>query len=312
MPRARPVSGTSASAIPSAGQGTSFESPVSAFPVSAHGVHSRRASGRASEWEKERDRDREGRRRSLEAATFSVPFLPVGSGCGEDSVNGSLASLASSPIIHEVRGTASGVGLWRKPMLSCVMEIDVERGGWDVCSKRIIGVRRRLRGVGIASAKERVQTHAFGQRKGKETEHGLTAATLERWELWSFEPSSGRVHTSVLAALNCNRSSKLKEKGKSLNGDDRVRDEEEKTLPSRLSTSSVSSSSSGMTTASTRSSISSLGRSTMERIAAVIPMPPRLPFTRVSPVLSVPSSSSTARLLAGFGNTLGVFEVEES
>ncbi|KAJ7677225.1 sterol regulatory element binding protein cleavage-activating protein [Mycena rosella] len=199
-----------------------FEPPP--FPISGHGVHSRRAS------------EKETGRRSLDTLTVPIP--------GEDyDLLGPLDSTRPSPSV-----TPSA---WQHLFIVRVADTACDRGGWDVSDRRVVGVRRKPRSL-VKSGNTNL-VPISGQA-------GLTLATLERWELWSFDPSETRVQTSALATLV------------------------ETSAMSRASASSVSS------TDSSRSSVSS-----KEPI-------PRLPFTRVSPFLTARSHG-----VAGFGNTVGVF-----
>ncbi|KAJ7184380.1 sterol regulatory element binding protein cleavage-activating protein [Mycena filopes] len=207
-----------------------FEPPP--FPISGHGVRSRRVSERDS-----------GTRRSLE--TLTVPTL------GED--NGGLLGPMDSAIMRPSPGVT--VSVWQHVFVVRVADTVCDRGGWDVCDRRVVGVRRKPRSA-VKSA--RVNVNPLVEQPG------LTPATMERWELWSFDPSGTRVQSSALATLVGNGE------------------------PSVLSRASISS-------ASTDSSRSS--RSSKDTI-------PRLPFTRVSPFLVSRSHS-----LAGFGNTVGVFNL---
>ncbi|KAG6900450.1 hypothetical protein C0993_010497 [Termitomyces sp. T159_Od127] len=199
--------------IPRARLATTFE--TSPFPVSGHGVHSRRTS------------DKETGRRSTD--TLAVPFP------GEEYDSDARSFVSQS--------------FWRDAVLTREIDVTCERGGWSVNGGRVIGVRRKPRPQG------RAQGGTITPIKGAHAQ-GLTPATLERWELWTFDPAFSRLQSSLLVTLrpqpNCERTS-------------------------FSSTSSSSSSISG------------------DRI-------PRLPFTRVSPILATPTHA-----LAGFGNTIGIF-----
>ncbi|TFK60004.1 hypothetical protein BDN72DRAFT_965883 [Pluteus cervinus] len=294
MPRARLFSNGNGNATSSTGS-NSFESPTSAFPVSAHGVHSRRAS----------EKERESGRRSLEALTLSTPF----SG-SEDGGNGTLDMTSG--------GGSGSPSIWKKAMLSYVTEVVVDRGGWDVSVKSIVGVRKRGR-VNALSSK---MANSSSKSATTVQAQGLTPATLERWEVWSFDPSSASLQCSALSTFG-GRGAKPKSKGdvksKFLRNPDAGGEEERP--PSRISTSSSSSSSRSRTSLESNSTMAAMNLSI-----------PRLPFTRVSPFLAIPSlspalpfsppsststpphlhSTSTAsRVLAGFGNTIGVFEVDD-
>ncbi|KAG6850416.1 hypothetical protein H0H93_013641 [Arthromyces matolae] len=200
--------------IPRARLATTFE--TSPFPVSGHGVHSRRAT------------EKETGRRSTD--TLTVPFP------GEDFDH------------DNIRPFISTHSFWRDAVLVRETDITCERGGWGVNGRRVIGVRRKPRPQGNAQGGTTTTLRAVHSQ-------GLTPATLERWEIWTFDPSLSRLQSSLLAALV-------------------TKDEVDRTS---FSSSSSSSTCSG------------------DRI-------PRLPFTRVSPMLAAPTHA-----LAGFGNTVGIF-----
>ncbi|KAF8869940.1 hypothetical protein CPB84DRAFT_1911546 [Gymnopilus junonius] len=223
---------------------TAFETLASPFPVSGHGVHSRRAS------EKEA-------RRSTELLT--VPF-PGTLGAAEDydiSSNGSILGHYNTGSTTPT-STYVSQSVWRNAMLVPLADVTCERGCWDVTSKRFVGVRRKARSQG--KPKSTVASD-WGPS-------GLTSATLERWEIWMFDPATALLRSSLLASLSPPSSEAI----------------------GRSSTSSLSSRASSPS----RTSFSSFNGSG-DSIA-------RLPFTRVSPLLVTSSPA-----LAGFGNTIGVF-----
>ncbi|KAF8894726.1 sterol-sensing domain of SREBP cleavage-activation-domain-containing protein [Infundibulicybe gibba] len=111
---------------------------------------------------------------------------------------------------------------------SSIPDMACERGGWDVIDRQLVGPQTFDTTTTTSS-------------------YGLTPATLERWELWTFDPSFTRIKSALLAEL------------------------------------------------AKSSSSASVPASPSEPI-------PRLPFTRVSPLLIVPKL-----MLAGFGNTVGIF-----
>ncbi|KAJ6606392.1 sterol regulatory element binding protein cleavage-activating protein [Mycena vulgaris] len=219
-----PSPGSSPS-IPRAKLAAVFEPPP--FPISGHGVHSRRAS------------EKETGRRSLDTLTVPIP--------GDDfDLLGPLDATRPSPSLT--------LSVWQHIFVVRVADAICDRGGWDVSDRRVVGVRRKPRGPVKSQNANPIPTG---------TQAGLTLATLERWELWSVDPSEPRVQSSTLATL--------------------VRTVETSALP-RASTSSTSSADSSRASVSCKDPI------------------PRLPFTRVSPFLTAKSHS-----LAGFGNTVGVF-----
>ena len=204
---------------------TAFE--TSAFPVSAHGVHSRRS-------------EKDTGRRSSELLT--VPF-PGGE---EYEPNGHR---------HDRNGSTTPTNqrqsIWRNAIVVRLIDVTCERGGWDLTSRKFVGIRRKPRCQGksqggtLSVAPLNIGTSSFS--------HGLTSATLERWELWTFDPALALLKSSLVAAL-------------ALRPGDAGGDS--------CSSSHSLSSSSSRTTSSTSSS--------GECIA-------RLPFTRVSPLLVAPS-----------------------
>ncbi|KAJ7611601.1 sterol regulatory element binding protein cleavage-activating protein [Roridomyces roridus] len=139
-------------------------SEISAFPVSGHGWHSRRAS--------EKDAGRRG------SDTLTVPIL------GDDhDLLGPLDWMRPS--------ANHSVSCWQHVLVIRIADTVCERGGWDVSDRRVIGVRRRPRSTAAKNG---------GVGPGV-SQSGLTTATLERWEVWSFDPSGTRVQSSTLAAL---------------------------------------------------------------------------------------------------------------
>ncbi|KAF9009468.1 sterol-sensing domain of SREBP cleavage-activation-domain-containing protein [Cyathus striatus] len=192
--------------IPIAKLATAFET---SFPVSGHGVHSRRDNGRRS------------------SEMLAVPFT------GDEY----------ELIMRDGTTTPTGHSFWRNTVVACLADVTCERGGWDVTSTIYFGIRRkpRLQGALKGGTATSMKLGPF---------EGLSAATLERWELWTFDPASASLRSSLLAALSL--------------------------APSRTLTSSSN-----------------------NYIA-------RLPFTRVSPLLI-----SSSHALAGFGNTIGIFNFSQ-
>lgn len=190
---------------------------TSPFPVSGHGVHSRRASEKDT-----RNRD-----------ALSL-FLP-----GEDS---DPSHAVGPPDIAKVP-TNSTTSFWRKTFAVMTADTMCDRGGWDVVNGKVVGIRRRPR----PPSKRPSNIVSFLPTSSL---HGLSRATLDRWELWTFDPAATRLQFSALSLLMTNGN--------------------ENETPSSVPPASH--------------------------------CIPRLPFTRVSPFIISRSLS-----LAGFGNTLGVF-----
>lgn len=189
---------------------TSYE--AAPFPVSGHGIHSRRAS----------EKDRDSSRRMSDILTVPIPFDNFDNQSTGDSV-----SPCTTPPAFSWHGAT---------LVRAFADIMCERGGWDVLDGRIAGIRRRAR-LGSVSTNPPLTSSLAG----------LSAATLERWEVWVLDPSHSNMRSSPLVAL---------------------------TTPVKSS-----------------DSPQSLGQA------------PRLPFTRVSPFVSIRSYG-----LAGFGNTLGLLD----
>lgn len=186
------------------------------FPVSGHGLLSRRAS------------EKDFLRRAAAADTLVVP---------ENAASDTPLGPLDPPQIS---------ARWRSLVISRIADTTCERGSWDVAGSRVLGLRRRSR--------KPPDSHPNAMGPGdaacffsEHTRHdcGLSAASLERWEAWTFDPVEGRVSVSPLAAL------------------------EPATAPA------------------------------FAVRPAVTREMPRLPFTRVRPLVSGKTS-----FLAGFGNTV--------
>ena len=231
---------------------SSSPSAPSAFPVSGHGIHQRRAS------EKEKAEGGGTSRRSSEY--LQIPLFPPN---GEDPdglfypAYDRSGSATPTTIINTALGTTMGA-CWRTAVVVMRGEVHCERGGWCVSRGSVVGVRRTGRKSGKTS----------DMMKMKEVPGlGLSQATMERWEVWLYDPLSGSVSMNGVAGL--------------VSGCD------DSTLT---------------TTSSPRSSISSVTSTSSSSSTSTVGAIPRLPFTRVSPVVVCPSA-----MFAGFGNTVGVF-----
>jgi WD40 repeat protein len=186
------------------------------FPVSGHGKLSRRAS------EKDSLRRAAAADMLVENAASDTPLGP--------------SDLPQIP------------ARWRSLVISRIADTTCERGTWEVAGSRVLGLRRRSRkppdshtnatGSGDAG-------YIFSEHARRDC--GLSPASLERWEAWTFDPVEARVSVSPLAAL------------------------EPPDAPAFAARPAV----------------------TREK--------PRLPFTRVRPLVSGKTS-----FLAGFGNTVGL------
>jgi hypothetical protein len=147
--------------VPRARLATTME--VTSFPVSAHGVHSRRAT------------EKELGRRSSEM--LAIPF---------PNEEGDLDARTHS---------MSTLSFWHNAVLTKVTNIPCERGVWGTSGKYFVGTRRKPRTLGNVRSGTVSKGSSMDSR-------GLTLATLERWEIWTFDPSTSRLQSSALAELS--------------------------------------------------------------------------------------------------------------
>ncbi|KAH9857591.1 sterol regulatory element binding protein cleavage-activating protein [Lenzites betulinus] len=152
--------------------------PPTDFPVSGHGVHSRRAS------------EKDGLRRGAEAFFLNAAdYVEYETPIGPQDVTPASSFLASHP----------QPSIWQSLVVVRVADATVERGSWDVGLDKIVGIRRRAR----PSSPTKRSNHDPKTRQGLgEQAGGLSAASLERWELWTFDPAEGRLQASPLIALS--------------------------------------------------------------------------------------------------------------
>lgn len=145
---------------PARSRHSSLSESSAPFPVSGHGVLSRRAS------------EKESLRRI--AAASDTPLGP------------------SDPPQIPTR--------WRSLVISQVADTTCERGGWDVAGSRVVGLRRRSRKPPDSDT-NRTGTLGSASSSQAQRDCGLSAASLERWEVWTFDPTEARVSASPLATL---------------------------------------------------------------------------------------------------------------
>ena len=140
------------------------------FPVSGHGVLSRRAS------------EKDSLRRIAAADTLVVPE------------NASDAPLGpSDPPQIPAR--------WRSLVISQIADTTCERGAWNVAGSRVVGLRRRSRKPPDSDTNRTGILDVASLSAHTQRDCGLSAASLERWEVWTFDPAEARVSASPLAAL---------------------------------------------------------------------------------------------------------------
>jgi hypothetical protein len=103
-------------------------------------------------------------------------------------------SHAVVPVDSCKTATNTTSSFWQSLFTVQAADVTCERGGWNVSDKRIVGLRRKPRSHGKAMGGAISRTNLTSPQ-------GLTPATLERWELWIFDPSISQLRCSALAAL---------------------------------------------------------------------------------------------------------------
>ena len=207
------------SVLPSRSRHASVSEDRTSFPISGHGVLSRRASEKGS------------LRRAAASDTLAVP---------ESESDGPLGPLEAPHIPAP----------WRSLVVARVMDTMCERGTWDVTGSRVVGLRRRSRRPADSAGASKADGAPYHPAAHAQRGCGLSAASLERWEAWTFDldPAEHRISVSPLAELQ------------------------------------------PVASAEAFSARPAVARET-----------PRLPFTRVGPLVS-----GRTCCLAGFGNTVGL------
>ncbi|THH32543.1 hypothetical protein EUX98_g1647 [Antrodiella citrinella] len=241
---------------------------TSMFPVSGHGVHSRRTS------------DKDSLRRNLD--TFLATEhddSEVPSPIGPQDVN-NVTFLSSE----------SRSALWQNLVVARIGDATCERGGWEVANEKIVGIRRKPR-IPFVNGRKGSKKNATStpMQVPNRSSDGLSPSALERWELWTFNPHDSRLEASTLLALEDDESLRP---SSAAPPSPQLPPQPLKRLNGGQSSSIASSPTS--TTLSPRTKLNG-GTSTVNMI-------PRLHFTRVSPFVGDQSFC-----VAGFGNTIGVF-----
>ncbi|KAI8999057.1 sterol regulatory element binding protein cleavage-activating protein [Trametes punicea] len=156
--------------------------PPNPFPVSGHGVHSRRAS------------EKENLRRTSETFFLSnADYFEHETPIGPQDVMPASSFLASHP----------QPSIWQSLVVVRVADATIERGGWDVGYDKIVGIRRRPRPpLTKRPPSTTINGHSPKAQLWSDNSSGLSPACLERWELWTFDPAEGRLHASPLIALS--------------------------------------------------------------------------------------------------------------
>ncbi|KAF7978713.1 hypothetical protein HWV62_44993 [Athelia sp. TMB] len=141
---------------------------VTSFPVSGHGIHSRRAS----------EKDASRRTESL-----TIPCMS-----DDNDPSQPLNRWPASPVSRT--STA-----WSNLVVTRLANANCERGSWNVSEREIVGIHRKAR---MQKAKgDTTLVTSSGALSSK----GLTPAALDRWELWAFDPISARMQSAPLVLL---------------------------------------------------------------------------------------------------------------
>ncbi|KAI5987565.1 hypothetical protein EDD15DRAFT_2389540 [Pisolithus albus] len=167
--RSRSSSTISVSGSPTSARrlSTVSNSSDTTFPVSGHGVLSRRAS------------EKESLRRPPE--TFSLP-LSIDEEDGHSHPVGPVDSSLLLPVTPS-RATFIRVG-----------EASCERGGWDMVGTKVVGIRR------ISRPKGKLKVSPSGGPSATRS-WGLSEGVLDRWECWAYEPKCSSLQTTTLSRL---------------------------------------------------------------------------------------------------------------
>ena len=155
--------------------GTTNSGVLPTFPVSGHGVHSRRVS----------EKDKDSLRKAVELMVLPIP--PFEHDDSGKSPSDGRARMYTSLV-------AGRSHIWENLVAVRVAVTNFDRGKWEVVDETVIGLRRRPLGLGKPSEKWSVQL-----KPGSAS--GLSPASLERWELWTFDPLVGKTQASPLASL---------------------------------------------------------------------------------------------------------------
>ncbi|KIK99724.1 hypothetical protein PAXRUDRAFT_131457 [Paxillus rubicundulus Ve08.2h10] len=157
------TSGSPSSRRPSAASNCSAPD-TSPFPVSGHGKLSRRAS--------EKDSLRH----------LSETFL--------------LAPVTDQFDSRHPLGPLERSSTWTNVTVIKAGETTCERGGWAILEGEVVGVRR------IARLQGRNKTSVLLNPASTKHCRGLSDATLERWQCWSYEPTTPLLRWSTMSALS--------------------------------------------------------------------------------------------------------------
>ncbi|KAH9999064.1 sterol-sensing domain of SREBP cleavage-activation-domain-containing protein [Russula vinacea] len=153
----------STSVPPARSRHASMSEDSAPFPISGHGVLSRRAS------------EKDSLRRAAAVDTLVVPEN------ASDAPPGPL----DPPQIP---------ARWRSLVISQVADTTCERGAWDVAGSKVVGLRRRSRKPPDSGTSGVEMVNAGSLSTHTQRDCGLSAASLERWEAWTASPLAALEH----------------------------------------------------------------------------------------------------------------------
>lgn len=134
---------------------------VTEYPMSAHGVHSRRLNGAET-----------NRRQSSESDLSSDGWVTEN-------------DLSFDPRPQFIAPDRPGTSAWHHVRLDRVGTVACDRGAWDVVGDVFIGIRRKSR-----PRDPQIQPEPLSRVPKTNKITNTMHPALERWELWTFDPSS--------------------------------------------------------------------------------------------------------------------------
>ncbi|KIY48308.1 hypothetical protein FISHEDRAFT_73871 [Fistulina hepatica ATCC 64428] len=162
------------------------------FPVSAHGVHSRRASEKNLAAEYSNGNSRRG---SMDSASSLNLYYADSDRRTHDAIMMAYTGETIGP---------SNRSFWLRATPLLAIEAVCERGCWEASDTGVFGFKRRARAKNQAGhVAGRHDIFISSERHpGVEKKVGLTAPVLDRWEVWKFDPALPVLRSSTLAALS--------------------------------------------------------------------------------------------------------------
>lgn len=172
------------------------------FPISGHGMHSRRAS----------EKDNRRTNGTVDGSSAPSSYEDLGA---TDPIDPHKLSASDALCFPSRTPDNSEESTWRNLKMQRIAESSCERGGWDIVAGRIAGLCRRPR-----KHQTNVERAPMKQISGSLGDQALSLPALDRWDLWIVDPAkiSDVIRTSVLSelkqtvaerAVNCSQFPKL-------------------------------------------------------------------------------------------------------